>query len=313
MDKLKVKIIHYSKIFKECEFEFNPNSVEEYLRGGRQDVLDNFDIFTENVRSLNTENKNFNLFEVSEDVDKNTVIVLGFYLELFEFWGQRSKIEKVIKYYSNKYPDNKILVTWNHDVDTKDVFHFIDSYENIYVLNFNTSIDHPRYIVLPFWTINDNQIKHSKKYLLNLVCSFNNSLRFKLKDSIINFKDVLISPRVDISEYRKILSSSIFTLCPRGVGLSSYRFFECFHLNTIPVLFADDVILPFKNEIEYDKISVRIEESKCSDPDYILKTLKDVDHLETLNNINKIRKKFTLEGIQTEINKRLYDSSCINT
>ena len=119
-----------------------------------------------------------------------------------------------------------------------------------------------------------------KKYLLNLVCSFNNSLRFKLKDSIINFKDVLISQRVDISEYRKILSSSIFTLCPRGVGLSSYRFFECFHLNTIPVLFADDVILPFKNEIEYDKISVRIEESKCSDPDYILKTLKDVDHLE---------------------------------
>ena len=40
MDKLKVKIIHYSKIFKECKFEFNPNSVEEYLRGGRQDVLD---------------------------------------------------------------------------------------------------------------------------------------------------------------------------------------------------------------------------------------------------------------------------------
>ncbi len=313
MNKLKVKIIHYSKIFEDCDFHFNPTSVEEYLRGGRQDVLDNFDIFTENVRSLNTKNKNFDLFEVSEDIDKNTVIVLGFYLELFEFWGQRSKIEKVIKYYSNKYPHNKIVVTWNHDVDTKDVFNFIDAYQNVYVLNFNTSINHPRYIVLPFWTINDKQIKHSKKYLLNLVCSFNNSLRLRLKDSIRTFKNVVISERIDISEYRKILSSSIFTLCPRGIGLSSYRFFECFHLNTIPVLFADDVVLPFKNEIEYDKISVRIQESKCSDSNYIFNTLKSVDHLEMLNNIDKIRKKFTLEGIQVEINKRLYDSSCINT
>lgn len=312
MQKLKVKIINYIDIFKNINTHFNHSSVQEYLDGGRQDILENFDIFTENIRSKSTEYKNFDLFDIVDTIDSNTVIVLGFYLELFEFFGQRIKIKEVIHYYSNKYPNNKIIATWNHDIDANTVFNFIEDYKNIYILNFNTSVKHPQYIVLPFWTINDKFIKEEKKYFLNLVCSFNNEIRLKLKNSLKNIPNSFISSNVDILEYRKILSSSFFTLCPRGHGLSSYRFFECFHLNTIPVLFADSVVLPYENEIDYNKIIVKIDESKCFDSDYIINKLNQVNCFEILDNIEKIRKRFTLLGIQTEINKIFYDSSYNN-
>jgi len=309
MKKTKIKIIHFLEIFQSLNVEFNRYSVEEYLNGGRQDILEKFDIFTENIRSKTTKNKNFELFNIVNDIDKDTVVVLGFYLELFEFWGQRNKIKELIHYYSNKYPNNKIVVTWNHDVDANEVFYFINDYENIYILNFNTSIKHPRYIILPFWTINDNAVREEKKYFLNLVCSFNNTLRIKLKDSFKDIPKTLISDRIDASEYRKILSSSIFTLCPKGQGLSSYRFFECFHLNTIPILFADSVILPYENEIDYNKIAIKINEEKCSDSEHVLNVLRAVDTTEMLDNINRTKHKFTLLGVQNEINKRFYDSS----
>ena len=305
MSKLKVHIVNYKDVFSSVNISPNHNHIEEYLNGGRQDILENFDIFTENVRSINRKFKNFDLFELSNDITDDCVIVVGFYLELLEFWGQRNRIYDVVKYYCEKYPKNKIVVTWNHDINAAQIFNFIDDFDNLYVLNFNTSVNHKRFILLPFWTIDEDDVHEEKKYLANLVCAFNNHVRTNIQTALINNPNIFISSKVSFDEYKKILSGSKFTLCPLGLGLSSYRFFESFHLNTIPILFADNVILPYQDKLNYDEFSIRIEEYKSSDGDYIISKITSVDYDAMLEKLNSIKEFFTLKGVQEEIYNKL--------
>ena len=303
MNKLKFHLINYKDILSSLNIV--GGNLDEYLNGGRQDVLDNFDIFCENVRSKDMRLKNFNLFEKVDYVDSNCVVVLGLYIELLVFWNQSSRIYDVVKYYCSKYPNNKIVVQWNHDVDASNIFYFINEFKNLYVLNFNTSIKHERFIILPFWTIDDKLFTEKKKYLSNLVCSFNNEIRLNLRNALIGHPDFYVSERIDFNQYKKVLSGSNFTLCPKGNGLSSYRFFECFHLNTIPVLFADKVVLPYEDKIDYNDFIVRIEESHCNNIEYIIKKIKSVNYDNTISNLNKVRDMFTLKGVQEEVYKIL--------
>jgi len=76
------------------------------------------------------------------------------------------------------------------------------------------------------------------------------------------------------------------------------------HLNTIPVLFADDSELPYP-DLDYSKFSVRLPESAVNDKQLIKEVLADVDQDQMLLNIKKVRHRFTLKGVQEEIHKCL--------
>ena len=303
MNKLKFYLIDYEEILNNLRIV--AGNLQEYLSGGREDILENFDIFCDNVRSKNKLVKKFYLFDKVDIIDDDCVIVLGLYLELLEFWGQREKIHEIVNYYCNKYPNNKIVVQWNHDSDASVVFNFIDDFKNLYVLNFNTSVRHERFIILPFWTIDDNLVINEKKYLANLVCSFNNNLMRTLSNTLLNKSNIYVSEKISFENYKKVLSESIFTFCPKGNGLSSYRFFESFHLNSIPVLIADDVILPYEDEINYNDFIIKINESHINDFDYILKKLNSVDYRQMLLSLHNVREKFTLSGVQYKVYRKL--------
>lgn len=294
-------LVRYSRVFKDCNI--SPQSLEEYLNGGRQDILESFDIFMENIRSKSLKNKNFSIFNKVSEVEANTVIVIGFYLELFEFWGQRSKIKEVCEHYCNAYPNNKIVVQWNHDIDAASIFNFIDDLPNLYVLNFNTSVQHERFIVLPFWTIDYESIDESKTILGNMVCSINNSLRGVLRNTLSKDDRYVIGGGFNSRDYKKILAQSLFTFCPKGNGLSSYRFFEAIQQNSIPVLIADNVILPF-GDINYSDFSLRIKESDAGNIEKI-SSIIDSAPLYLLDNLKKIKSRFTLLGVQDEVYNRL--------
>jgi len=305
MKKLKIHTIYYQEILNLINIDLNSIDIKEYLSKGREDILENFDIFYENIRSKNKINKNFDLFEVSNTITNDCIIILGLYLELLEFWNQRDQIYNIIKIYCNKFPNNKIVVTWNHDIDSSIVFNFMNEFNNLYVLNFNTSIDHERYIILPFWTIDENDANEEKTILANLICSYNNKCRVNLYSCLFNQPNFFISEKIDFHEYKKILSSSKFTLCPRGSGLSSYRFFECFNFNTIPVLFADDIILPFEKDLNYSDFILKIPENKSNNKNYILDTINNADYNTMIKELNNVKEIFSLKGIQKEVRKRL--------
>lgn len=73
---------------------------------------------------------------------------------------------------------------------------------------------------------------------------------------------------IEKQEYQEILARSRFSLCPRGTGASTLRFWESLQAGAIPVLLSDQMTLP--EEIDWDACIVRIPEEDVSKIDCIL-------------------------------------------
>lgn len=82
--------------------------------------------------------------------------------------------------------------------------------------------------------------------------------------------------------YLNRLADSLTVLCPRGDGMNSIRFFEALSAGKIPVLLADNCLLPFEKLIRYDRFVIRIPEQDADNTDkHILSWIggKDSDEL----------------------------------
>jgi hypothetical protein len=113
-------------------------------------------------------------------------------------------------------------------------------------------------------------------------------------------------PQNQLEFFIDITTRSKFSLCPRGYGAQSFRFYEILQLNSIPVIVYDKEWLPFKGEIDYASFCVLVEESE-------IPTLKD--KLLSISQDTQVRmlergktiynKYFTLEGMSKQILKTL--------
>ena len=107
-----------------------------------------------------------------------------------------------------------------------------------------------------------------------------------------NLQDVFINNTIN----------SKFALAPRGYGRSSFRFFECFELGTIPVYVWNDVNwLPFQNVIDYKKLCVVLNVNEINNLEQILKSIDENKYNEMLNYYQQIKHFFSLEGMSNEI------------
>lgn len=61
-------------------------------------------------------------------------------------------------------------------------------------------------------------------------------------------------------QYYKNIAENRYTLCMRGAGNFSYRFYETLSLGRIPILISSDDILPFNDLIEWEKYIIRVSE-----------------------------------------------------
>jgi len=297
-----MKSVPIMKIEKEIilnKFPLSDNFLKEYLKS-RPDILDNTDIFFENCRSKNETHKDFGLFIESSFHELETVYICPIYLELYEYANM--PVLEVIEHCCAWCYPNPVIFQWNHDIDFASKYLGAQKYTNAYVINFNTSKPLPNDILAPFWTINTEFIAEEREYFAGFIGSLNNSLRRTLANTISG-KEGYLQAQLPYNEFLKTSAQCTFSLCPRGQGLSSYRFYECMHLSTIPVLFADNAVLPY--EIDYDEICIRIPESKANDFNYINKFLKQVDTSMMLTRKSFYREKFTLLGIQQEVHRRL--------
>jgi len=100
-------------------------------------------------------------------------------------------------------------------------------------------------------------LRPTKKYLASFVGKIStHGLRKKMADKLRGRKDVFLYNGNKGPRYfaKKILDSYI-VLCPRGVGYSSYRFYETMQLGSVPFLLAKCDTRPFKKFIKWKKIS----------------------------------------------------------
>jgi len=96
--------------------------------------------------------------------------------------------------------------------------------------------------------------------------------------------------------------NSKFALSPRGYGRSSFRFFECFQLGTIPIYIWNDINWsPFQDIIDYNKLCVVIHISQISDLEDKLTSITEEEYNNMLKYYNEIKYLFQLEGMSNEI------------
>jgi hypothetical protein len=107
-----------------------------------------------------------------------------------------------------------------------------------------------------------------------------------------NLQDIFINTTID----------SKFALAPRGYGRSSFRFFECFKLGTIPIYIWNDIDWsPFTNIIDYSKLCIVIHISEIENLSLILSSITEDKYNNMLNYYNEIKHLFELEGMTNHI------------
>ena len=99
---------------------------------------------------------------------------------------------------------------------------------------------------------------------------------------------------------------SKFCLAPRGYGRSSFRFFEAMLLDTVPVYFWDDQEwLPYQDIIDYRTFSLSISKKEIGKTYEILSSISDEQYGKMVEELQKVRSWFTLEGMATYVVHRL--------
>lgn len=111
-----------------------------------------------------------------------------------------------------------------------------------------------------------------------------------------NLQDIFIDKTIN----------SKFSLAPRGYGRSSFRFFECFKLGTIPIYIWNDINwLPFKNIIDYNKLCIVIHVSELNKLEHLLLSIDENQYNNMFKYYNEIKYLFELEGMSEQIIKEI--------
>lgn len=98
----------------------------------------------------------------------------------------------------------------------------------------------------------------------SILCSFMGRLdthpcRFDMNKILKTQKGFVMSPSRGYNAYKEMLSKSVFTLCPRGYGYTSFRLFEGMLMECIPIyIWEDKKVLPFDDEIKWYEFCIII-------------------------------------------------------
>ena len=263
------------------------------------------DIFAENCRSENQAWKDFSLFQRVRLVENAEVVVCQNWLELRHH--QRLDNRLLIQHVLSTYPNQIKIFSWNHDADSRSVSMFGNLTDDSVILDYNTSRPWPQSLVLPFWNVATGMADRTDRPHF---AGFNGyigsvKLRQQLRFAIHRQHGYHCSDRrLSEAEYLKQLGSFHYALCPRGGGLSSYRFYEAIQCGTVPVLFADDAVLPFP-ELDYSKFSIHLPESATFEFWKIDDVLRAADWESLHREVLVVQQQFSLLGVQRSIHAKV--------
>jgi len=108
----------------------------------------------------------------------------------------------------------------------------------------------------------------------DLFCNFMGAVNHQVRKDLLPVAKkagyfVSIKP-IPIQEFCFYLSRSVFTLCPRGYGVTSFRLMEAIQYGSIPVYISDQPMIPHNKGFDY---GVLIDPKDVSNIDRILKRL----------------------------------------
>jgi hypothetical protein len=162
-------------------------------------------------------------------------------------------------------------------------------------------------IPLIYQDMNHTLLKMNKKtfYEKEILCSFVGNDTHYVRYYILNNKILNEKPyfkiinsggwSADVNQdlqktFIETTINSKYALAPRGYGRSSFRFFECFLLGTIPIYVWDDVEwLPFKDRIDYKRLCVSIHIYDLNDLEKILLSIDEQQYSSMWNYYQEVK------------------------
>lgn len=152
----------------------------------------------------------------------------------------------------------------------------------------------------------------NKKYKVTFCGRKTHGIREKIFLSLKNEKDYFLHETIsnkltdiDTQIFRYLINNSIFTLCPRGYGPTSFRLYESIQMKSIPIYISDKFWLPYENEIKWNKFSLCINENQINNiPEIVDNIIKEKKYEEMIREGQHIYEKyFTWESIIKNIIK----------
>jgi Exostosin family len=107
--------------------------------------------------------------------------------------------------------------------------------------------------------------------------------------------------------YLDVLSKSKFTLCPRGYGAQSFRFYEALQLGSIPVYIHNDIKwTPYTDVLNWNEFCISIHINELNNLDDILTSIDD-DKIVSMRQkgLEVYKKYFALNKMPQQILNRL--------
>ena len=149
---------------------------------------------------------------------------------------------------------------------------------------------------------------------ISFVGSVTHNIRVSLLNSMYQKPGVVISadnwsPTITKDKqnlFKNLAEQSIFSLCPRGYGATSYRLYESMQLGSIPVYVSDKHLLPWKESIDWNSFCVvRTEKQIVTLYDELI-NFKGSRVIEMQNKLQKIwNEYFSIEGASRQIANRV--------
>jgi len=136
----------------------------------------------------------------------------------------------------------------------------------------------------------------------DIFCSFMGRLdthtcRLEIQETLKDNSKFQMHETTDYDTYKNIINRSLFTLCHRGYGYTSFRLYEAIHANSIPIyIWEDKISLPYAEEIDWNEFSVVLPMHEIHELENILakidikkmqEKLEEIKHLFTFPEIAK--------------------------
>ena len=161
-----------------------------------------------------------------------------------------------------------------------------------------------------------NLIKNhvEKKYIASFIGSITHPIRQKVCSFFENKTNYYIKykswsesvAKKDLYDFINISQESLYVFCPRGYGLNSFRLYEVFQLNAVPIIITDFFYLPWKDEIDWNRFSILVNEKNISKIEDKINNINEQQYYDLLNNGRKIYNDyFSLSSIYKIIIKKL--------
>jgi hypothetical protein len=154
-------------------------------------------------------------------------------------------------------------------------------------------------------------MRKNKSESKNIFCSFmgrydTHSCRMEMYDILKNEKKIIMKPPESWKKYYHYLDQSIFALCPRGYGYTSFRLFEAIALECIPIyIWEDEKILPFSDEINWEDFCIIVHTKNINKIPALLDAIGESEKRQMRDKIKKYKKKITFHEIFDYIKKKI--------